>query len=79
MSRFYGTVEGQSSTCATRRGSSFIRTSAQSYDGSVITELTYNENEELIVKIGIAKGSSCYSDETLFKGTIKQLKEKLKA
>ena len=79
MSRFYGTVEGQSSTCATRRGNKNILVAAQSYDGSVITELTYNENEELIVSIGIAKGSSCYSDETLFKGTIKQLKEKLKA
>ena len=79
MSRFYGKVEGQASTCATRRGSAFIKTSAQSWDGSVITELENDENDNLIVKVGVANGSKSYVDTWLFKGSIEELEKKLKA
>lgn len=75
MSRFYGIVEGQASTCATRRGSTFIKTSAQSWDGSVITELENDENNNLIVKVGVANGSKRYVDTWLFKGSIEELEK----
>lgn len=79
MSKFYGQVEGQSSTCGTRRGNKYIKCSAQSYDGSVITELSYNENEELVVEIGVSDKSSFSVDKRLFKGTMKELITKLRA
>ncbi len=42
MSKFYGQINGGRGT-ATRTGHQGIRASVQSYDGSVITELTYND------------------------------------
>ena len=42
MAKFYGQVNGGRGT-VTRLGYRNIRTSAQSYDGSIQTELTYND------------------------------------
>ena len=42
MSKFYGQINGGRGT-ATRTGHRNIRAAAQSYDGSVITELSYND------------------------------------
>jgi len=76
MSKFYGTVIGSARTPATRRGHSNILTSAQSFDGSVITHLSYR-NDELTVRIEIADESSVYG-ETYFIGTLEELKETLR-
>ena len=46
MSKFYGTVIGASQTCATRRGYHDMRAAAQSYDGSVIVRLWYDDEEK---------------------------------
>lgn len=64
MSTFYGTVEGQRGP-ATRCGSrsSGIRTAAQSWDGSVIVNLSYSERDgedTLMVDINTSENSSAY-------------------
>lgn len=80
MSKFYGTVVGASSTVGTRRGHHDIRVSAQSWDGSVITTLDYDSEENLRVRIGTNEGSSTYSDwnSTDFSGTFEEFKALLK-
>ena len=49
MSKFYGMIQGGRGE-ATHCGHRFIKSAVQSYDGSVITELEYNEIGELLVK-----------------------------
>ena len=71
MSKFYGTVVGASQTSASRRGNHDIRVSAQSWDGSVITRLWYNDNEVLNVDVEIASGSSVYG-QIIFSGTFEE-------
>lgn len=58
MSKFYGQVDGMSSTVASRRGSTYIKSSAQSYDGSVVVKLNYNSDGDLIVRVGAVKDES---------------------
>ena len=78
MSKFYGTIIGQARTPATRCGSKKIRTAAQSYDGSVITELSYdNESNELMVEIEVNDGTSMFG-RTIFRGTFNEFIEKLR-
>lgn len=74
MSKFYGTIQGNRGA-ATRTGHSKITTAAQSYNGSVITELTY-ENEVLMVRISVAEESSTYG-KTIFYGTFEEYVNKL--
>lgn len=76
MSKFYGQVFGGRGT-ATRCGHRFIKTSVQSYDGSVQTELSY-EGDELMVRVSTATESSCYGS-TIFYGTFEEFVSKLKA
>lgn len=75
MSKFYGQVFGAAKTVATRRGHSQIITSAQSFDGSVITRLYY-KNGELMVNIELAPESSCVG-LTAFNGTFAEYAKKL--
>ena len=74
MSKFYGQVEGMSSTIATRRGGKFIKTSAQSYDGSMQTRLEYDDQDNLIVEITMCDGTGFYGDR-VFRGTFEDLKD----
>ena len=79
MSLLYGTVIGNrrtSTACGTKN--SGIRAVAQSYDGSIITDLDYTADGKLLVRIGAAydKSATTY-DELLFSGTIEELKAKL--
>ena len=76
MSKFYGSVQGNRGA-ATRGGYNIIKTSAQSYDGSVITELTYEE-DTLMVRVLTAERSSSYGS-TIFYGTFDEFVTKLKA
>ena len=76
MSKFYGQVFGASNTSASRRGHNEIHVSAQSYDGSVITRMFYDQDDRLIVNIQMSDGSSSYGD-TVFRGTFEDLKKKL--
>lgn len=59
---------------ATRGGHSMIKTSAQSWDGSIQTELTYEE-DTLMVRVSVSEGSSIYG-KTIFYGTFKDFIEK---
>ena len=81
MSTFYGMVEGNRS-CATRGGSrqSGFRASCQSWNGSVITTMHYNDEDKLIVRVGTNDGSSCSSDWNSqdFVGTFDEFKDFLK-
>ena len=76
MSKFYGTVDGASQTCATRRGHDHIHVAAQSYDGSIITRLSYNHDGDLMVTLEHNEGSSTYG-RTIFRGTVDELLKKL--
>ena len=73
MSKFYGQVEGMSSTTATRRGGKFIKTSAQSYDGSIQTRLEYDDQDNLMVEITMCESTGFYGDR-VFRGTFEDLK-----
>lgn len=76
MAKFYGQVVGERQA-ATRTGHRRIKASAQSWDGSVSTELTY-ENDNLMVAIQVASGSSAYGQQ-IFYGTFEEFINKLKA
>ena len=73
MSKFYGQVEGMSSTVATRRGGKYIKTSAQSYDGSIQTRLEYDDRDNLIAEISMCEGTGFYGDR-VFEGKFETLK-----
>jgi hypothetical protein len=53
MAKFYGQVQGNRGA-ATRMGHQSIKASVQSYDGSVITELSYNKEGQLLVDVSVA-------------------------
>ncbi len=77
MSKFYGQVQGMAQTVASRRGSSFIKSSVQSWDGSLITRMFYDGNGKLIVQIDVDKNTSTFYGQGLFYGTLDELVEKL--
>ena len=79
MSAFYGMVQGNRGS-ATRGGSraSGFKSTAQSYDGSVITELSYNDKDELMVRVSISEESAPYGS-TIFYGTFSEYISKLKS
>ena len=77
MAKFYGSVGGHRGV-ATRTGTSNIRTAAQSYDGSVITELSYNSEDELMVEIRADDYSTSYGNR-IFYGTYEEFVNKLKS
>lgn len=79
MSTFYGCIQGNRGS-VTRGGSraSGFKASAQSYDGSVITHLSYNHDDELMVEICVSESSSSYGSR-IFYGTFDEYVNKLKA
>ena len=78
MSAFYGMVQGNRGS-ATRGGSraSGFKASVQSYDGSIVTYLSYNDKDELMVEICVSESSSCYGRQ-IFYGTFDEYVNKLK-
>lgn len=80
MSTFYGMIQGNRGA-ATRGGShaSGFRASAQSWNGSVIVDLDYNDKEQLMVRVGVSNGSSSCEDWDTpnFRGTFEEFKELL--
>jgi hypothetical protein len=79
MSAFYGMVQGNRGI-ATRGGSraSGFKSSAQSYDGSIITYLSYDKDDNLMVTIEASDCSACYG-RTIFHGTYEEYINKLKS
>lgn len=78
MSKFYGTVVGSARTEATRRGFDFIKVSAQSWDGSLITSMRYDGSGRLMVQLDKSNESSSCWGKTIFWGTLDELEQKLK-
>lgn len=78
MSKFYGTVRGERSA-ATRTGHRSISASAQSWDGSITTELTYESNDKLMVRVLAEKACSTTGGQTVFYGTYDEYIKKLKS
>lgn len=82
MATFYGQVFGRARTSASREGTyaSGIRTTAQSYEGSVIVEPTLPEdsdgNRELMVKVQV-NSKTASRGKSLFYGTLDELCQKL--
>jgi len=76
MSKFIGQVEGMANSLATRRGGKFIKASVQSYDGSLITRMTYDDHDNLMVSLDFSDDSSFYG-QCLFYGSFEELKQKL--
>jgi hypothetical protein len=79
MAKFYGQIQGNRGV-ATRTGStaSGIKGSCQSYDGSVITYLGYDTNDNLMVTIEVSDHSSSYG-KRVFCGTLDEFIAKLTA
>jgi hypothetical protein len=74
MSKFYGQVNGGRGT-ATRCGHSRIKASVQSHRGSVITELTYKDDQLMVeVRVGV---ESTYYGSLIFYGTYEEFVSKL--
>ena len=71
MSRFYGTVKGYSKTKGTKRGFHDIKVSAQSWNGSLITRLYYEDNT-LMCELEHSKGSNTQG-ENIYKGSLDNL------
>ena len=74
MAKFYGTIQGNRGM-GTRLGTQEIRTSAQSWDGSIITKLYYDE-KDLNVIIATDESSSPYG-EIKFNGKFKNFQHLL--
>ena len=79
MSAFYGQVIGQAETPASRRGTakSGIKVTAQSWDGSLITQMRYNDDDDLMVDLFVNDSSSAYG-RLIFCGSLQELEEALK-
>ena len=79
MAKFYGSIQGNRGA-ATRGGSaaSGIKSSCQSYDGSVITYMSYDGIDNLVVTIEVSDGSSSYG-RRIFCGTFEEYIAKLTA
>ena len=77
MAKFYGQVFGKSGNAASRLGTSGIRVSAQSWHGSVHTELWHNDEKGLMVTISTSPDSSP-TGSVIFSGTFEEFQNKLK-
>lgn len=80
MSKYYGETFGYnrngSGSVASRCGHTGIRSAAQSYDGSLIALAIDNKDGDTIFELEIADDSSIFG-ETIFSGTLEELKERL--
>lgn len=74
MSKLYGSIQGCRGA-ATRTGSSLMKSSVQSYDGSVITYMSY-EGDKLMVEVCVSARSSAYGNR-IFYGTFEEFINKL--
>jgi hypothetical protein len=81
MAKLYGSIQGCRGA-ATRCGTSLMKASVQSYDGSVITYMSYDKNqnnpkeEKLMVEVCVSDCSSAYGNR-IFYGTFEEFVNKL--
>ena len=74
MSKLYGSIQGCRGA-ATRCGTSLMKSSVQSWDGSVINYMSY-EGDKLMVEVCVSKESSAYG-RRIFYGTFDDFVAKL--
>ena len=73
MAKFYGSLQGNKGA-VTRMGSSCIKSSVQSWDGSLISCMSYN-GDKLMLELSVSKGrASC--GKTIFYGTFEEFVNK---
>lgn len=73
MSKLYGSIQGCRGA-ATRCGTSLMKSSVQSWEGSLISYMSY-EGDTLMLELCVSEGSSAYG-KTIFRGTFKEFVEK---
>lgn len=80
MASLYGSLQGcrgEATRCGSK--SSGVRASVQSWQGSLISYMDLDDNENPIITLKTSEGSSGYGNETIFIGSLEELKAKLKA
>ena len=80
MSALYGSLQGcRNEVTRTASKNSGIRASVQSWNGSLVSYMDLDENGQPVVTLKTSEGSSGYGSETIFRGSLEELKAKLKA
>ena len=74
MAKFYGSIQGNKGV-ATRMGNSIIKSSVQSWDGSLISSMSY-VGDKLMLELCVSEGSSS-SGRTIFYGTFEEFVNKI--
>lgn len=80
MSALYCSIKGcrgEATRCGSK--SSGVRASVQSWNGSLVSYMELDDNENPIITLKTSVGSSSYGNETVFRGPLEELKAKLKA
>ena len=79
MSKLYGSLQGCRGE-ATRCGSknSGMRASVQSWNCSLVSYMDLDDNDKPIITLKTSDGSSFIGFETIFRGSLEDLKKKLK-
>ena len=73
MAKFYGSIQGNRGA-ATRMGNSSIKSSVQSYNGSLISYMSY-VGDKLMLELCVSEGSAS-SGKTIFYGTFEEFVNK---
>ena len=80
MASLYSSIQGcrgEATRCGSK--SSGVRASVQSWQGSLISYMDLDDNDNPIITLKTSDGSSGYGSETIFSGSLEELKAKLKA
>ena len=80
MSVLYGSVQGcrgEATRCGSK--SSGVRASVQSWTCSLVSYMDLDDNGNPVITLKASEGSSGYGSETIFSGSLEELKAKLRA
>lgn len=80
MSALYSSIQGcrgEATRCGSK--SSGVRASVQSWQGSLISYMDLDDNGNPVITLKASEGSSGYGSETIFSGSLEELKAKLRA
>ena len=80
MSALYCSIKGcrgEATRCGSK--SSGVRASVQSWNGSLVSYMDLDDNGNPVITLKASEGSSGYGSETIFSGSLEELKAKLKA
>lgn len=79
MSTFYGQVKGNAVSYGTRTGTakSGIKSTVQSWQGSIITSMYYDAAGQLRVSVEVSQTSNCWGTP-IFDGTMEEYIDKFR-